>query len=185
MNSDARTVGSRLLIGLAAAMILLAAACGDGDGVSRAELEANEAAERAEELEDLLAEQEDEDLRQELEDLREQLGEQDGGGDDGGGTDGGGNTGGGNTGGGNTGGGNTGGGGGPTQDCADNVSVNSVTSCPFALNMRDALIDSGYAEGTYSVFSPTTGETYDMTCVIRTSDVLCTGGNNAAVYVYP
>lgn len=58
-----------------------------------------------------------------------------------------------------------------------------VTSCEFAVNVRDAYVDAG-GRGNRSIraFSPKTGRTYTMTC--RGEPVTCTGGNNAVVHLY-
>ena len=62
----------------------------------------------------------------------------------------------------------------------------SVTSCPFAVAVRDAYLaadpgDDGSA--TLEVRSPVTGRSYSMRC---TGDVVttCTGGNDASVVLY-
>jgi hypothetical protein len=65
--------------------------------------------------------------------------------------------------------------------CGGGVSVNSVTSCPFAQNVRKAYRDSRRAS-VLRVFSPTTGETYTMRCAGRKPTV-CRGGRNAVVYI--
>lgn len=64
--------------------------------------------------------------------------------------------------------------------------TNDVTSCPFAVAVRDAYLaadpgDDGAA--TLTVRSPVTGEDYEMSCsgaVVTT----CTGGNDASVVLY-
>jgi ABC-type phosphate/phosphonate transport system substrate-binding protein len=85
-----------LLITLAAGALLIAA-CSNDDSVDRAELEARDAAEQAEEHESQIEASEEDELRQELEDLREQLEADEGvGGAADGGDTGGGNTGGNN-----------------------------------------------------------------------------------------
>lgn len=62
-----------------------------------------------------------------------------------------------------------------------------ATSCPFADAVRNAYAASG-ANGsprTVSASSPVTGQTYSMSCVPSgTNVVVCTGGNDAVVYVY-
>lgn len=62
----------------------------------------------------------------------------------------------------------------------------SVTSCPFALAVRDAYLQADPAEdgaATLQVKSPVTGRTYTMRC---TGDVVttCSGGNDASVVLY-
>ncbi|HKG03043.1 MAG TPA: hypothetical protein VKB03_07665 [Conexibacter sp.] len=65
--------------------------------------------------------------------------------------------------------------------CGDGLSVNSVTSCPFARNVRDTYEGSGGAS-TIDVYSPVTAQTYRMSCSGGVP-VVCTGGNGAAVYI--
>jgi hypothetical protein len=63
------------------------------------------------------------------------------------------------------------------------ISVNSVTSCPFAENVESAWNSSGDSgSGTVAVYSPVTDQTYTMYCTPSdTSYEVCTGGNNAYV----
>ncbi len=63
---------------------------------------------------------------------------------------------------------------------------NSVTSCPFAEEVRRAYAAAGSAGGSRSVVatSPVTGRSYTMTCAADGQLVTCTGGENAVVYVY-
>jgi hypothetical protein len=63
--------------------------------------------------------------------------------------------------------------------CGSGLSVNSVTTCPFAANVRSAYYGSGQA-ATIDVFSPVTEKTYSMNCTAASPHV-CTGGNNARV----
>lgn len=72
-------------------------------------------------------------------------------------------------------------GGGGASSCGDDLSVNSQTSCPFARVVRDAYEASG-GSSRVRASSPVTGETYTMTCTSG-APVVCTGGNNAAVYI--
>lgn len=65
--------------------------------------------------------------------------------------------------------------------CGDGLSVNSVTSCPFARNVRDSYEGSGGAS-TIDVYSPVTAQTYRMSCSSGVP-VVCSGGNGAAVYI--
>jgi hypothetical protein len=80
---------------------------------------------------------------------------------------------------------NTGGGAAGASVCDPDVEVNSVTSCPFARNVRDPLYATNFVEPSLDVYSPTTGQTHTMSCVINDVPIVCTGGNNAAVYVWP
>jgi len=63
------------------------------------------------------------------------------------------------------------------------ISVNSVTSCPFAENVESAWNSSGDSgSGTVTAYSPVTGQTYTMYCTPSgTGYEVCTGGNNAYV----
>ena len=69
---------------------------------------------------------------------------------------------------------------GGSSACGNGVSVNSVTTCPFAANVAAAF----YADGPGTVYasSPVTGQTYAMQCSGGVPTV-CTGGNGAAVYI--
>lgn len=70
---------------------------------------------------------------------------------------------------------------GGSSTCGDGVSVNSVTTCPFGRNVRDAYQQSGGAS-VIDVYSPVTKQTYTMRCSGGVTTV-CSGGNNAAVYI--
>jgi hypothetical protein len=66
------------------------------------------------------------------------------------------------------------------------VAVGS-TSCPFALNVRDAMGRGGHgADGeTFTVYSPVTGESYEMHCMVEGhGSTTCRGGDDAAVILY-
>ena len=67
------------------------------------------------------------------------------------------------------------------QSCGDGVFAGPVTSCPFALNTRDAYNDAPGSHATVRVYSPTTGATYTMSCAPSGNGVTCSGGNNASV----
>jgi len=75
---------------------------------------------------------------------------------------------------------------GASQDCGSpadqgGISVNAVTSCPFAENVESAWESSGDASSV-TAFSPATGLTYTMSCTASgTGYEVCTGGNNAYV----
>jgi hypothetical protein len=66
--------------------------------------------------------------------------------------------------------------------CGGNLSVGANTSCAFARYVEAALSDAGGGTRTLSVYSPTTGRYYTMTCVAGVPTV-CRGGNNAVVYI--
>lgn len=63
----------------------------------------------------------------------------------------------------------------------------SVTSCPFAGAVRDALVDhytsTGSLNGAVTAYSTVTGRSYVMSCSDNGTYVTCTGGNNAVVHV--
>lgn len=69
----------------------------------------------------------------------------------------------------------------PSSTCGDGVSVNRVTSCSFARNVKAEYESSGGAS-VIAVHSPVTGRTYTMRCGSGIP-VVCVGGNNAAVYI--
>lgn len=69
------------------------------------------------------------------------------------------------------------------ESCGAGVFARSgSTSCSFALNVASDYYSSG--SNRFQSFSPATGQTYTMTCS-GGSPVVCTGGNNAAVYLLP
>jgi hypothetical protein len=153
---------------LALAVVWTWAGCGDDDSVSQEELEqakteaAREAREKAENEAEL------QDLQEQVKELQED--QQQAGGD------------------GNGAGGDTtvvvpGSGGVPSDadDCGAGVFARSgTTSCAFALNVASDYYSS--PSNTFESYSPTTGTTYTMTCS-GSAPVVCTGGNNAAVYI--
>ncbi|MBO1030660.1 serine/threonine protein kinase [Tessaracoccus sp. SD287] len=69
------------------------------------------------------------------------------------------------------------------SQCSESIGVNRNTSCEFAANVAAAW-SSTSRTGTTTVraISPVTNQTYTMTCVAGPVTV-CTGGNNAAVYI--
>lgn len=72
------------------------------------------------------------------------------------------------------------------QACDQNISANSATSCPFAENVFVAYWEDwesyGEQTSTYIVaYSPTTEESYGMTCAFDGTTVSCSGGNEAFV----
>ena len=72
---------------------------------------------------------------------------------------------------------------GDAESCGSGVfAAAGTTSCPFALNVaEDYFANPG---GSFESFSPTTGESYEMSCT-GSPAVTCTGGNNATVYIAP
>lgn len=71
---------------------------------------------------------------------------------------------------------------GGSGNCGGSLSANSVTTCGFAENVRDAYFaEVGSGSGAVVAYSPTTGQSYSMYCSAG-SPHECTGGNDAAVY---
>jgi hypothetical protein len=66
--------------------------------------------------------------------------------------------------------------------CGANVSAGANTSCPFALNVAATYLSAGGGTQSVVVYSPVTGQNYTMNCVAGVPSV-CTGGNNAVVYI--
>jgi hypothetical protein len=64
-------------------------------------------------------------------------------------------------------------------NCGDGLSAGPNTTCPFAVNVRDAYWQHG--PGTVMAYSPVTHRTYAMSCS-GGSVVVCTGGDDASVY---
>jgi hypothetical protein len=69
-----------------------------------------------------------------------------------------------------------------TSSCSGGLYVNSVTTCPFAENVRSAYNRSGGGDATVEAYSAATGRTYLMTCSDDASLHVCYGGNNARIY---
>jgi hypothetical protein len=68
-----------------------------------------------------------------------------------------------------------------STSCGDDLTVGPATTCGFAVNVAtDYYREIGSGSGTVQSFSPTTGQTYSMSCT--GSPHVCTGGNNASVY---
>lgn len=67
--------------------------------------------------------------------------------------------------------------------CSSSVGAVGTTSCPFALEVANA-IPAG-AQGDYEVqaYSPVTGKTYTMKCETQESYTTCTGGIAAKVHI--
>ena len=72
--------------------------------------------------------------------------------------------------------------GGPVATCATGVQVGPNTSCDFAMNVAGEY-GSNPGASTISAYSPVTGEYYTMSCGAWDGGTVCTGGNNAAVYL--
>jgi hypothetical protein len=68
-----------------------------------------------------------------------------------------------------------------TTACGDGVSVGPNTSCAFAANVQSAY--DWHGAGIVTAYSPVTDTTYIMTCS-GDSPVVCTGGNDATVYLW-
>jgi hypothetical protein len=57
------------------------------------------------------------------------------------------------------------------------------TNCPFALNLANAMMSGG--GNSMTVYSPTTGESYQMYCRIEFHGrTTCRGGDDAVVDIY-
>lgn len=71
----------------------------------------------------------------------------------------------------------------PTQ-CRSygNLSVGKNTSCSFAENVYNEWRFNGGGSRSFNVSSPVTNRDYWMTCVAGVPTI-CTGGNNAVVYI--
>jgi hypothetical protein len=67
-----------------------------------------------------------------------------------------------------------------TTTCGGGLSVGPNTTCPFAEAVQSAY--ESYGPGIVTAYSPITHRTYSMTCSAG-SPVLCTGGDNASVYI--
>jgi hypothetical protein len=72
----------------------------------------------------------------------------------------------------------------PGERCSSKVSADDkTTSCPFALNVAREYARAG--SGTpFSAYSPTTQQSYTMRCA-NGELIVCTGGNQATVYLRP
>ena len=73
-----------------------------------------------------------------------------------------------------------------TQSCDQNISAGEVTSCAFAeevfVEYFNAYESYGEEPFTYlDVYSPTTGDSYEMNCYLEDDFVECSGGNEAFV----
>jgi hypothetical protein len=68
-----------------------------------------------------------------------------------------------------------------TRSCGAGLEAGPDTTCPFAESVRSAFETNG--PGTVDVYSPVTHQTYAMSCS-EGSPVVCTGGKEAAVYIY-
>jgi hypothetical protein len=64
--------------------------------------------------------------------------------------------------------------------CGGGLYAGPNTSCPFAVNVRDAYNSAPGASATVRVYSPVTGETYTMSCGPAGDGITCSGGNNAS-----
>ncbi len=65
--------------------------------------------------------------------------------------------------------------------CGGGISVNSVTTCPFAQNVEQGYYEQvGSGSGSVEAYSPVTHRSYLMTCSDAPHE--CTGGDNAVVY---
>jgi serine/threonine protein kinase len=72
------------------------------------------------------------------------------------------------------------------RPCDQNISANSVTSCPFAEDTFKAYArayrrSGGAGNEVVTAYSPVTGRTYTMSCTTSGGTVNCAGGNHAFV----
>jgi hypothetical protein len=67
--------------------------------------------------------------------------------------------------------------------CGGGVYAGPNTSCPFALNVRDAYMDAPGSRASVRVFSSVTGTTYTMDCRPAGNAITCSGGNGASVTI--
>jgi hypothetical protein len=67
--------------------------------------------------------------------------------------------------------------------CGSGVYAGPNTSCPFALNVRDAYYEAPGSRASVRVYSPVTGMTYTMDCRPAGDAVTCSGGNGASVTI--
>lgn len=70
---------------------------------------------------------------------------------------------------------------GATKSCSSSIMVNDFTSCPFADNVFSEFDRHG--DGEIEVYSPTTEKNYTMSCSTSDGVAICTGGNNAVVWI--
>lgn len=71
-----------------------------------------------------------------------------------------------------------------TTLCSATVSVGPETSCTFGLNVESAWRQAGGGTVDVEVYSPVTKKTYTMSCQDGPPTV-CSGGNNAVVFIQP
>jgi hypothetical protein len=67
------------------------------------------------------------------------------------------------------------------RSCGNDLSVNSVTTCPFAANVYSAYQRSGQTNVMVSAYSPVTTLTYAMGCRADGGTIICVGGHDALV----
>lgn len=158
-----RSALRRLVALIVLSLALVVSACGgDDDSVSQEELQqaTEEAAKEA--RQDVQNQEELDDLRGQIEDLKRDQGDDEGG---------------------SAAPAPSGTGGLPAdaEGCGAGVYARSgTTSCEFALVVAADYFSS--SSSSFESFSPTTGQSYTMTCS-GTAPAVCTGGNNAAVYI--
>lgn len=151
------------VVALIAALTFGVSACGDDNSVSQEELQ--QATEEA--RQDALNEAQLDDLREKVEALQKEQGTEGSAGTTTTPPEGSGDTGGGLP--------------ADAESCGAGVYASSATtSCEFALNVASDYYAS--PDDTFTSYSPTTGEAYTMSCS-GTAPVVCTGGNDAAVYI--
>ena len=67
-------------------------------------------------------------------------------------------------------------------NCGNGITTGPHTSCPFAENVRSTYFAQGGGNITITAFSPVTGHSYTMTCIVGEGIHACTGPQDIAVY---
>ena len=67
--------------------------------------------------------------------------------------------------------------------CSSSVGAVGTTSCPFALEVADAIPAGAQDHYEVQAHSPVTGKTYTMKCKTQKSYTICTGGVAAEVHI--
>ena len=66
--------------------------------------------------------------------------------------------------------------------CGDGVTAGANTTCPFALAVHQAWVNTPGVDNTVQAYSPVTHQSYTMSCSETGGGIItCTGGNNASV----
>ena len=66
--------------------------------------------------------------------------------------------------------------------CGGGVTAGANTTCPFALAVHEAWVNTPGVDNIVQAYSPVTHQTYTMSCAATGAGIItCTGGNNASV----